>query len=145
MITYGHFITGLRYYIEEITGVTTVWRYPGYKAPPKPFLALEMTNTTFDEPTKMSELVEQTIYLNLAHYATDVISHAKMTGVINDILLHHTIPLMDSEGEIVGSFNVSRINSELNIPDGTWAEDETNTIRTYTDFSVELSHVRIFK
>ncbi|MCU7556533.1 hypothetical protein [Macrococcus capreoli] len=143
-ITYKHFIIGLRVYLEELTGVTCVWRYPSYIPPEdEAFIGIELVNSGFTEQTKLNDLVAENIYLNIANYAKDVVSHADTQGIINEVLLYHTIPLMNEKGEILGQFSVSRINSDLTVPFGTLAEDETNNVRSYTDFVVELAHVKI--
>lgn len=143
-ITYKHFIIGLRMYLEEVTGVPCVWRYPGYIIPEgDAYIGIELVNTGFTNETKLNELVTESIYLNVANYGSDVVSHADTQGIINEVLLYHTIPLCDEQGEIVGYYNVSSITSDLTVPFGTLAEDETNGVRSYTDFKVELAHVKI--
>lgn len=143
-ITYKHFIIGLRVHLEEQLGIPCVWRYPGYIVPEsEDFIGIELVNSGFTEQTKLNDLVTENIYLNIASYSKDVVRHADTNGRMTEILLYHKLPLMNEKGEILGYYSVSKINSAITIPFGTLAEDETNSIRSYTDVLVELAHIKI--
>lgn len=142
-ITYASFIIGLRMYLEETTGVTAVWRYPGY-VPPKerPFIAVEFVNSVPQNPTKLNELITEDIFLNIANYSNNVVESAEVQAGIDEILRYHTIPLRDASGEEVGKFNVDRVIAVNNISTGTAVEDELSSHRIYTDLVVRLDHIK---
>lgn len=145
MVTYNNFIIGLRHYLEEQTGLPAVWRYPGYIAPEsKPYYVIEQITNGFSTQTKLKELVHETIFLNVGLFASDVVTHADAYAKLIETLQYHSIPLFDTKGEQIGTFSVSSIDGTTTIPDGTWSEDETNSIRTYTEFRVELDHIKSF-
>lgn len=144
MVTYGNFILSLRRHIEEKTGITTVWRYPNYNAPEENFIGLEFVNTTYNNPTKLKELINQNIYLNIALFTSDILSQIKINDVLTKILLYDRIKLFDVSGEtVIGYFSISRINASTNINDGNDVSNVNHLIRTYTDIVVELDHIKL--
>lgn len=143
MVTYANFIIGLRSYLEQVTGVTTIWKYKGYTLPDeRPFITVDYVNSTYNESTKLKELVKQTIYINIGNYGADVISIAETQAKIMEVLQYHAIPLMNSEGEVIGSFSVDRVTGENDYPFGVDVEQESQSFRIFTDIAVELDHVK---
>lgn len=143
MVTYANFIIGLRSYIEETTGVTTVWKYKGYTPPDElPYITVDYVNSVYNEDTKLKDLVSQTLYFNVGNYGNDVVSIADTQSKIMEILRYHSIPLMDNDGEVIGAFSVSRVTGEMDYPYGTEVEQETQSFRIFTDIAVELDHVK---
>ena len=142
-ITYGVLINSLRKYIEDTTEVTTVWRYVGYKAPESgDYVAVEFVNSVYTSETKLKELVNERVFLNISNVAKDVVSLDVRQGKITEILLYHRIPLINYAGEIIGEFNVTDITAVNQIGDGTQIETETGRLRTYTDFYVDVNHIK---
>lgn len=142
-ITYASFIIGLRIYLEEQTGVTTVWRYPGYTPPTeRPFIAVEFVNSVPQNPTKLNDLITEDVFLNIANYSNDVLELDEIQAKINEVLRYHRIPLRDSSGQEIGKFGVDRIIAINNLSHGAAIEDETNTHRIYTDLAVGLNHIK---
>lgn len=146
MVTYADILIGLRTYIEETTGLPTVWRYPSYQKPAsRNFYAIEFVNNGYTKDTKLTELVTESVYFNVANYASDVVALADNQRKLNDIMWNHTIPLINTDGEAIGSFNVSDVIGTTTINYGTHSEEESETIRSYTDIKVELTHIRQYK
>src|SRR5699024_10304464 len=108
-ITYASFIIGLRMYLEETTGVTTVWWYPGY-VPPKerPFIAVEFVNSVPQNPTKLNELITEDVFLNIANDSNNVVESAEVQAGIDEMLGYQTIARGDSSGEGGGRVNGER-------------------------------------
>lgn len=142
-ITYGDFIFSLRTYIEEETGITTVWRFPGYNRPKdNPFIGIEFVNSVSNSQTKLDELITEDVFINLANYASNVVELYDIQAELNEILRYHTIPLNGTDGSSKGRFNVDRIIATNQIAYGTDVQDETNQHRIYTDFAVGLHHIK---
>lgn len=142
-ITYGVLIASLRKYIEDTTGVTSVWRYVGYKAPVSgDYVAIEFVNSAYRSETKMKELVNERVFLNLMNVAKDMVSLDVRQGALIEILLYHKIPLINYSGETIGEFSVTDITAVNQLGDGTEIETETGRLRTYTDFYVDVDHIK---
>lgn len=142
-ITYGSFIIGLRQYLEDQLGITSVWRYQGYTPPEStPYIAVRYVNSAYEHTTKLNEMVTQNVYLQVACYGTDVIQLAEMHGELIKILLNHSIPLRNSSGEEIGKFSVSRITGDNEFPFESDVQEEFLHFSTYTDFAVELAHIK---
>lgn len=143
MVTYGTILSSLRAYLEEVTGVTSVWRYNGYTPPESDeYIAIRMANEVYESQTKLDELVTASIYFNLASYSPDVVTQDITQQKITEVLMYHTIPLYDYSGNQIGSFAVSRITGVNSIPYGTGVESESTHIAVYTDFVVEVDHIK---
>lgn len=142
-ITYGVLINSLRKYIEDTTEVTTVWRYVGYKAPESgDYVAVEFVNSIYTSETKLKELIGERVNLNIANIASDVVSLDVRQGELMEILMYHRIPLINYAGERIGEFNVTEVSAVTQIGDGTQIETETGRLRTYTDFYVDVNHIK---
>lgn len=142
-ITYGVLINSLRKYIEDTTGATTVWRYVGYKPPSSgDYVAVEFVNSIYTSETKLKELIGERVNLNIANIATDVVSLDVRQGELMEILMYHRIPLINYAGERIGEFNVTEVSAVTQIGDGTQIETETGRLRTYTDFYVDVNHIK---
>ena len=142
-ITYGVLINSLRKYIEDTTGATTVWRYVGYKPPSSgDYVAVEFVNSIYTSETKLKELIGERVNLNIANIAADVVSLDVRQGELMEILMYHRIPLINYAGERIGEFNVTEVSAVTQIGDGTQIETETGRLRTYTDFYVDVNHIK---
>lgn len=142
-ITYGVLINSLRKYIEDATNVTAVWRYVGYKAPESgDYVAIEFVNSAYTTETKLKELVNERVFLNLSNIAKDVVSLDVRQGELIEILMYHRIPLINYSGVVIGEFSVTDITAVNQIGDGTQIEAETGRLRTYTDFYVDVNHIK---
>lgn len=142
-ITYGVLINSLRKYIEDTTGATTVWRYVGYKPPSSgDYVAVEFVNSIYTSETKLKELIGERVNINIANIATDVVSLDVRQGELMEILMYHRIPLINYAGERIGEFNVTEVSAVTQIGDGTQIETETGRLRTYTDFYVDVNHIK---
>src|SRR5699024_150029 len=142
-ITYGVLINSLRKYIEDTTGAATVWRYVGYKPPESgDYVAVEFVNSIYTSETKLKELIGERVNLNIANIATDVVSLDVRQGELMEILMYHRIPLINYAGERIGEFNVTEVSAVTQIGDGTQIETETGRLRTYTDFYVDVNHIK---
>ena len=142
-ITYGVLINSLRKYIEDTTGATTVWRYVGYKPPESgDYVAVEFVNSIYTSETKLKELVGERVNLNIANISSDVVSLDVRQGELMEILMYHRIPLINYAGERIGEFNVTEVSAVTQIGDGTQIETETGRLRTYTDFYVDVNHIK---
>ena len=142
-ITYGVLINSLRKYIEDTTGATTVWRYVGYKPPERgDYVAVEFVNSMYTSETKLKELIGERVNLNIANIASDVVSLDVRQGELMEILMYHRIPLINYAGERIGEFNVTEVSAVTQIGDGTQIETETGRLRTYTDFYVDVNHIK---
>ena len=142
-ITYGVLINSLRKYIEDTTEVTTVWRYVGYKAPESgDYVAVEFVNSVYTSETKLKELVNERVFFNLTNIAKDVVSLDIRQGKLIEILMYHHIPLINYSGQVIGEFSVTDITLVNQIGDGTQIETETGRLRTYTDFYVDVNHIK---
>ena len=142
-ITYGVLINSLRKYIEDTTGAITVWRYVGYKPPESgDYVAVEFVNSIYTSETKLKELIGERVNLNIANIATDVVSLDVRQGELMEILMYHRIPLINYAGERIGEFNVTEVSAVTQIGDGTQIETETGRLRTYTDFYVDVNHIK---
>lgn len=142
-ITYGVLINSLRKYIEDEIDVTSLWRYPGFTAPSDyDYVAIQFVNNVFTGETKGDELINERVFFNLANFASDVVSLDKRQAKINEILMYHTIPILNYDGVDIGEFNVTGINGTRTITDGTEIESESTKIRSYTDFYVDVNHIK---
>lgn len=142
-ITYGVLINSLRKYIEDNADVTTLWRYPGFMAPSVyDYVAIQFVNNVFTSEVKGDELINERVFLNLANFASDVVSLDKRQAKINEILMYHTIPILNYDGVNIGEFNVTGLNGTRTITDGTEVESESAMIRSYTDFYVDVNHIK---
>lgn len=142
-ITYGVLINSLRKYIEDTTGVTAVWRYIGYKPPSSgDYVAVEFVNSVYTSETKLKELVNERVFFNLSNIAKDVVSLDIRQGKLIEILMYHRIPLINYSGQVIGEFSVTDITAVNQIGDGTQIETETGRLRTYTDFYVDVNHIK---
>lgn len=142
-ITYGVLINSLRKYIEDTTEVAAVWQYVGYKAPESgDYVAVEFVNSVYTSETKLKELVNERVFLNISNIAKDVVSLDIRQGKLIEILMYHRIPLINYAGEVIGEFSVTDITAVNQIGDGTAVEVETGRLRTYTDFYVDVNHIK---
>lgn len=142
-ITYGVLINSLRKYIEDTTEVTAVWQYVGYKAPESgDYVAVEFVNSVYTSETKLKELVNERVFLNISNIAKDVVSLDIRQGKLIEILMYHRIPLINYAGEVIGEFSVTDITAVNQIGDGTAVEVETGRLRTYTDLYVDVNHIK---
>ena len=56
--------------------------------------------------------------------------------------MYHKIPLLDYEGNQHGIFSVTDITAINQIDYGTQVEQETERLRSYTDFYVDVNHIK---
>lgn len=142
-ISYGILLHSLRKYIEDTTGLPTVWRYVGFKPPSTPdFMTIQFVNSAFNTRTKLRELVDERIFFHISTAATDVVTLDKQQSKLTEILMYHKIPLLDYEGNQHGIFSVTNITAINQIDYGTQVEQETERLRSYTDFYVDVNHIK---
>lgn len=142
-ITYGILLHSLRKYIEDTTGLPTIWRYVGYKPPSSlNFMTISFVNSAFNTRTKMKELVDERIFFNISTAAQDVVTLDKQQSQLTEILMYHKIPLLDYEGNQHGVFSVTDITAINHIDYGTEVEKESDRLRSYTDFYVDVNHIK---
>ena len=63
-------------------------------------------------------------------------------GELMEILMYHRIPLINYAGERISEFNVTEVSAVTQVGDGTQIERETGRLRTYTDFYVDVNHIK---
>ncbi|AVP37421.1 hypothetical protein [Staphylococcus felis] len=142
-ITYFEFIGSLKKYIEDKTGVKTIWRYFGYKRPSDyGYIEIEYVNSNFNELTKSKELIHEDVFLNIGIHGLNLTELSHNHKSVMDILMYANIPLYSSEYEKVGTFSIEHINGVSNIMTGTRSEDLSNTHRLYIDVSIPLAHFK---
>lgn len=143
MITPNYMAYGLRQLLEERMGIPSVIRFVGYKQPEEDnFTTVTNVNTVNNVETKNKEFIEEKVYMQIGNYARDIVTLGEQQAVINDILRYASIPIINLDGEEVGRYSITEITGGANIPYGVALEDETESIRNFTDFVAEIQHVK---
>lgn len=144
MIDSSYMVYGLRKHLEDVLGVPSVVKYVGYKQPEEDnFTTVSFINSESINETKNKDLITEKAFFQIGNYAQDIVTLGEQQKKINEILRYAKIPIIDVLGETVGHFSVVDITGGANIPYGVAIEDETESIRNFTDFVTDIQHVKV--
>ena len=143
MINASYLAFGLRKHLEERLGIPSVIRFVGYKQPEEDnFTTVTNVSVINNIETKNKDFINEKVYMQVGNYAGDIVTLGEQQAVINDILRYESIPIINLNGEEVGRYSIVDITGGAIIPYGVALEDETESIRNFTDFVAEIQHIK---
>lgn len=143
MINASYMAYGLRKLLEEKLGIPSVIRFVGYKQPEEDnFTTVANVSVINNIETKNKDFINEKVYMQVGNYARDIVTLGEQQAMINDILRYGSIPIINLNGEEIGRYSVVEITGGAIIPYGVALEDETESIRNFTDFVAEIQHIK---
>lgn len=142
-ISPNYLVYGTRAYLEEKLGIPCVVKYVGYQQPKEDsFTTISFVNSVPITETKNKDLITERVYMQIGNYAKDIVTLGEQQRVINQLLMYDSIPIINNDYETIGNYSVLEITGGANVPYGVAIEDETESIRNFTDFMTEIQHVK---
>lgn len=144
MITSYNIEISMRMFLIQKYGLPVVLRKIGWRVPDtKPFYTVNSPTTNHLNLTKNKELVRGIVLLEIGCFADSIRELNELQTNVKQDILYETIPLLDSEGNKVGSFSFTEIVGDTEFLDDTMeVHNETIRNRRYIETRAEIAYVK---